>query len=232
MPCGLFHFVYAFFIILYRRITPRSFDISDRVFAGGYMEELDVMSKLSNVFGSLMQPNKDVAYIEKINKHKQWLATIRHEHPSPHKKYKIGVYIRYFNQTKYDDYLKYHIQQFSDTIALCPNWTLVGFYVDEGSVAPRMETAPEWCRLLGDCFDGKVDLIITQKVSNVSRTPDEIAFLARILAAQKHPIGIYFVSEDLFTLASYYQEDLRDTEFLLDKETGKLLVENEEPDIE
>jgi hypothetical protein len=73
------------------------------------MEELDVMSKLSNVFGSLMQPNKDGAYIEKINKHKQWLATIRHEHPSPHKKYKIGVYIRYFNQTKYDDYLKYHM---------------------------------------------------------------------------------------------------------------------------
>lgn len=65
-------------------------------------------------------------------------------------------------------------------------------------------------------------LIITQKVSNVSRTPDEIAFVSRILAAQKHPIGIYFVSEDLFTLASYYQEDLRDTELLVDKETGKL----------
>ena len=194
------------------------------------MEEIDVMSKLSTVFGSLMQPDKDVAYIEKINRHKQWLATIRRERPSPQKQYKIGVYIRYFNQTKYADYLKYHIQQFQDTIALCPNWTLVDFYIDEGSVAPHMEKAHEWCRLLQDCFDGKVDLILTQKISNVSREPDEIAFVARILAAQEHPVGIYFISEDMFTLASYYQEDLRDTEFLPPEDTKALLEETEEPE--
>ena len=77
-----------------------------------------------------------------------------------------------------------------------------------------METAPEWSRLLQDAFDGKVDLIITQKVSNVTRKMHEITILARLLAAQKHPIGIYFISEDIFTLASYYQEDLKDTTFL------------------
>ena len=62
--------------------------------------------------------------------------------------------------------------------------------------------------------DKKADLIITQKVSNVSRKMHEITLLARLLAAQKHPIGIYFISEDIFTLASYYQDDLRDTFFL------------------
>ena len=41
----------------------------------------------------------------------------------------------------------------------------VGFYVDEGSTAPNMESAPEWSRLLQDCYDEKVDLIITQKAS-------------------------------------------------------------------
>jgi hypothetical protein len=46
-----------------------------------------------------------------------------------------------------------------------------------------MENAKEWTRLLEDCFDGKVDLIITQKVSNVSKKPSEISFCARILAA-------------------------------------------------
>ena len=29
----------------------------------------------------------------------------RHEYPSPYAHYKIGVYIRFFNQTKYDNYL-------------------------------------------------------------------------------------------------------------------------------
>ena len=101
-----------------------------------------------------------------------------------------------------------------DAVALCPNWELVDFYIDEGASAPNMESASEWSRLIQDCFDKKVDLIITQKVSNVSRKMHEITLLARLLAAQKHPIGIYFISEDIFTLASYYQDDLRDTFFL------------------
>jgi hypothetical protein len=32
-----------------------------------------------------------------------------------------------------------------------------------------------------------------------------MAFIARILATQKPPVGIYFISEDIFTLASYYR---------------------------
>ena len=101
-----------------------------------------------------------------------------------------------------------------DDIALCPRWMLVDFYVDRGQSAPHMEYSKEWCRLLEDCFTGKVDLIVTQKVSNVSSDWREMAFIARMLAAQERPIGIYFISEDLFTLASYYQPDLRDQGFL------------------
>ena len=88
-------------------------------------------------------------------------------------------------------------------MALLPNWELVDFYIDEGATAPNMESAREWCRLLNDCFAGKVDLIITQKVSNVSRKHYEITILARMLAALEKPVGIYFVSENIFTLASY-----------------------------
>ncbi len=151
---------------------------------------------------------------KQIAEHRVWLHNIRHERPNTGTRYKIGVYIRYFNQTKYEDYLAYHKKQFFDSISLCPNWELVDFYVDEGSTAPNMESAPEWSRLLCDCMDGKVDLIITQKVSNVSKKTYEVVLCARLLAAHKPPIGIYFISEDLFTLASYYREDLFDTYFL------------------
>ena len=149
-----------------------------------------------------------------IRRHQLWLSTIRKEYPLPSHPYRIGVYIRYFNQTKYKDYLEYHKKQYEDTIALCPLWTLVDFYVDSGSVAPNMESAPEWCRLLDDCFSGKVDLIITQKVSNVTRKPQDISLISRLLAAQEKPVGIYFISEDIFTLASYYQQDLHEVGFL------------------
>lgn len=151
---------------------------------------------------------------QEIADHKIWLQAIRRERPSAEKRYKIGIYIRYFNQTKYSDYLSYHKKQFEDTIALCPAWELTGFYVDEGSTPPNMESAPQWGQLLQDCMEGKVNLIITQKLSNVSKKSHEITLCAALLAQQDPPIGIYFISEDIFTLASYYLEDMRDPRFL------------------
>ena len=153
-------------------------------------------------------------HAQKIAEHKAWLQNIRHERPNTAHHYRVAVYIRYYNQTKYDNYLEKHIQDFDDTLSLCPNWEFVGYYIDEGSTAPNMENAKEWSRLLQDCLDGKIDLIITQKVKNVSRKPHEVTYLARILARQNPPIGIYFISEDIFTLASYYREDTKDTFFL------------------
>lgn len=146
--------------------------------------------------------------------HRRWMEAQRKEYPQPYVPYRIGVYIRYYNQTKYENYIEKHTQQFIDDISLCPQWTLVDFYIDKGMTAPRMENSKEWCRLLGDCFSGRVNLIVTQKVRSVSNDPEEMAFIARVLATQKIPVGIYFISEDIFTLASYYQRDLRDNSFL------------------
>lgn len=151
-----------------------------------------------------------------LARHRLWLATIQHEYPMPYVPYRIGVYIRFYNQTQYKDevYLSKHKQWFLDDISLCPKWKLVDFYIDTGSKAPHMESSREWCRLLEDCFSGKVNLIVTQKAGNVSDDPNELTFISRILATQKPPIGIYFISEDIFTLASYYREDISDRDLL------------------
>lgn len=162
---------------------------------------------------NVFRPN-DISPEQKdlIRRHMLWLGTIRKEYPLPSTPYRIGVYIRYFNQTKYEDYLEYHKRPYEEEIALCPRWTLVDFYIDRGPKAPNMENAPEWCRLLNDCFSGKVNLIITQKVSNVSRKPRDLTLITRVLA--RYGIGIYFISEDIFTLASYYTQDMWDRDFL------------------
>jgi hypothetical protein len=181
------------------------------------MDEMDIFFRMGaiavlNDLHPLIRSASELE--EQVVQYKAWIKSIPHERPRLDHPFKVGIYIRYFNQTKYDNYLDYHIKQYEDTLALCPKWTLVGFYIDHGSVAPNMESAPEWARLLDDCMAGKIDLIITQKVSNVSRHPYEINLCARLLAAQEHPIGIYFISEDIFTIASYYMADLRDTSFL------------------
>ncbi len=193
------------------------------------MEELEIYQKMSEIeapqFSVLFADESEQT--RRIAEHRAWLQTIRHERPSTSYPFKVGIYIRYFNQTRYDNYLAFHKKQFLDTMALCPQWTLVDFYVDEGSTAPNMESAPAWCRLLEDCEVGKVDLIITQKVSNVSRKMHEVTLCARLLAARRKPIGIYFISEDLYTLASYYQDDLHDPLFFPTLD-WKILPDDEE----
>ena len=181
------------------------------------MGEIEIFQKLNEIeeapkFSMIFDESSGRA--DKIADHRIWLQSIRKEHPSPNTPYRIGVYIRYFNQTKYENYLDYHLKNFEDTIALCPKWSLYDFYIDEGATAPNMESSPDWCRLLDDCFDGKVNLIITQKVSNVSKKHQEITFVSRLLASLDKPVGIYFISEDIFTLASYYRSDMRDLEFI------------------
>ena len=170
--------------------------------------DIEEAPKFSVIFGDEADRNDIIA------NHRTWLQSIRKEHPQTAKPYMVGIYIRYFNQTKYENYLDYHIKNFEDTLALCPQWTLVDYYIDEGSIAPNMENSPEWCRLLEDCFDEKVDLIITQKISNVSKKPHELTFISRLLASLEKPVGIYFISEDVFTLATYYLQDMKDTEFI------------------
>jgi len=181
------------------------------------MEDLEIYNRMNAIaeapqFSLIF--SEDSEQSRKIAEHKNWLQRIRHERPNPDHPYKVAIYIRYFNQTKYEDYLDYHIKQFTETIRLCPKWELVDFYIDGGASPPNMESAPEWSRLLDDCMDGKVNLIITQKVSNVSKKSYEVTICSRLLAQQQPPIGIYFISEDIFTLASYYMEDIRDTFFL------------------
>ena len=191
------------------------------------MDSIDVFSRMSQIDMSsqwLLEGERGAERTKKIAVHKEWLKTVTHERPNPNQTLRVAVYIRYFNQTKHENYLEYHVKQFMDTIEMCPKWTLVGIYVDEGPTAPRMESAPEWSRLLNDCMEGNIDLIITQKVSNIAKRISDAIFCARLLAAYEHPIGIYFISEDLFTLASYYQDDLRDTFFFPDVSESELDV--------
>ena len=136
-----------------------------------------------------------------LAEHRAWLKEIKRERPLPKTHYRVAVYIRYFNQTRYEDYLSAHKKQFLDTLALCPNWKFV--------------------------YDEKVDLIITQKASNISKKLSELSFCTRLLAALPKPVGVYFVSEDIYTLASYYQEDLHDPYFL--PNPGWKILPDDEP---
>ena len=92
-----------------------------------------------------------------VAQHRQWLKTIRHEVPNPKVPFKVAVYIRFFNQTKYRDeeYLERNKEVFRATLAQYPMWEFVGFYIDNGSTAPYMENSTAWSELLSDCDESR-----------------------------------------------------------------------------
>ena len=98
------------------------------------------------------------------------------------------------------DYLERNKEVFRATLAQYPMWEFVGFYIDNGSTAPYMESAVAWTELLSDCDEEKVNLIITQKISNVSWKIHEVSICARMLPRGILLLGIYFISEDMYTL--------------------------------
>ena len=204
---GIFLFFDIFFIIHAKGLAhvPEEQMENTELMPLGMAKELDENEYPS--FELCLSDNWDSPLVAQ---HKQWLKTIRHETPNPKIPFKVAVYIRYFNQTKYDDYLERNQEVFRATLSQYPMWEFVGFYIDNGSTAPNMESAVAWSELLSDCDEGKVNLIITQKISNVSRKIHEVSICARMLAARNPPVGIYFISEDMYTLASYYREDLRE----------------------
>ena len=204
---GIFLFFDIFFIIHAKGLAhvPEEQMENTELMPLGMAKELDENEYPS--FELCLSDNWDSPLVAQ---HKQWLKTIRHETPNPKIPFKVAVYIRYFNQTKYDDYLERNKEVFRATLAQYPMWEFVGFYIDNGSTAPNMESAVAWSELLSDCDEGKVNLIITQKISNVSRKIHEVSICARMLAARNPPVGIYFITEDMYTLASYYREDLRE----------------------
>ena len=212
---GIFLFFDIFFIIHAKGLAhvPEEQMENTELMPLGMAKELDENEYPS--FELCLSDNWDSPLVAQ---HKQWLKTIRHETPNPKIPFKVAVYIRYFNQTKYDDYLERNKEVFRATLAQYPMWEFVGFYIDNGSTAPNMESAVAWSELLSDCDEGKVNLIITQKISNVSRKIHEVSICARMLAARNPPVGIYFISEDMYTLASYYSHNAE----------GKLVINPDE----
>ena len=109
------------------------------------MEEIDIHAKLAQIetapqFSMIFEGDTERA--EMVAEHLVWLHSIRRERPLVSKPFKVGIYIRYFNQTRYENYLSFHKKGFVDTIALCPKWELVDFYIDEGALSIFGAVAP------------------------------------------------------------------------------------------
>lgn len=83
-----------------------------------------------------------------------------------------------------------------------PNWELVGIYADEGISGTSLHHRDAFKRMIDDCTNGKIDLIITKSVSRFSRNIVDCVGTVTALKSQTPPIGVFFENEQIFTLDS------------------------------
>lgn len=97
----------------------------------------------------------------------------------------------------------YELQKnyYEDMVARNPNWELVGIYADEGISGTSLDHRDEFIRLIQDCMDGKIDLIVTKSVSRFARNTEDCLHYVKQLANKKPPTGVLFEAEGIYTLS-------------------------------
>jgi len=114
---------------------------------------------------------------------------------------RVAIYVRVSTDdirqtTSYELQKKYY----EDFVRRHPNWTLVDIYADEGISGTSLKHRDAFNRMIRDCKDGKIDLIITKSVSRFARNVMITIGTVRDLAHLKPPVGVFFESECIFSL--------------------------------
>lgn len=92
------------------------------------------------------------------------------------------------------------IQHFQQMIAANDQWEEVAIYADEGKSGTNMKKRPQFQRMIQDCRDGKIDLILTKSVSRFARNTMDCLRVVRELKALNPPVGVYFEDVSLNTV--------------------------------
>lgn len=96
------------------------------------------------------------------------------------------------NQTRY----------YQEKIEKTPNWDLSEIYSDKGISGTSIKRRKAFQQMVADALDKKMDLILCASVSRFARNMSECMEQIRILrtANPSHPVGVFFETENIYTL--------------------------------
>jgi len=92
--------------------------------------------------------------------------------------------------------LSAQISYYSEFIQKHPGWLFAGVYADEAKTGTK-DDRPEFQRLLQDCRDGRIDMIVTKAVSRFARNTVTLLETTRELKALG--VTVYFQKEGLYS---------------------------------
>lgn len=114
---------------------------------------------------------------------------------------RVAVYARVStddpNQTSSYELQKNH---YEDMVKRRSNWDLVDIYADEGISGTSLQHRDSFIRMIEDCKAGKIDLIVTKSVSRFARNILDCIGYVRELKSYEPKVGVYFETENIYTL--------------------------------
>lgn len=113
--------------------------------------------------------------------------------------------------------LSAQVSYYNDYIQQQPGWVFAGVYADEALTGTK-DTRADFQRLLGDCRQGKVHMVLTKSISRFAR--NTVTLLETVRELKNMGVDVYFEEQNIHTmsadgelmltiLASYAQEEAR-----------------------
>ena len=97
-------------------------------------------------------------------------------------------------------------------------WIIEGIYYDYGPERTEYE------RMIKDCQNGKIDLIIIKSVSRLSR--NIVTIIEKVRQLTKLGIGVYFCSENIYFLDEMSEENIIIFDFMAQIESEEKKKQN------
>lgn len=94
--------------------------------------------------------------------------------------------------------LSAQISYYSAFIQKNPQWEYVGVYVDEAKTGTK-DNRQEFQRLISDCKQGKIDMIITKSISRFAR--NTLTVLETVRELKNLGIDVYFEKENIHSMS-------------------------------
>ena len=94
--------------------------------------------------------------------------------------------------------LSAQVSYYSDYIQKHREWQFAGVYADEALTGTKDDRA-EFQRLLNDCRDGKIDMVITKSISRFAR--NTVTMLETLREPKLINVDVYFEKENIHSLS-------------------------------
>jgi len=90
------------------------------------------------------------------------------------------------------------VSYYSGLIQRRPDWEYAGVYADEALTGTK-DSRPEFRRMLADCRDGKVDMIITKSISRFAR--NTVTLLETVRELKSLAVDVYFEEQNIHSIS-------------------------------